>query len=574
MKTFTPKALTSTQTRRGAMNWFARPVLQAEVLIMLAAGFMMASGNGPFWRAVTAGREMGSAGTWAVLAAFFGIFAAAYCIFTLLLSTRLTVKPLLSVLVLVTAFAAWYMDRYAIYIDRAMLRNVLATDPREAGELLTAGMIPHIALFGLLPAALIWWPTLEPTGWGRALRRRAVWLVASLFVGLLCVWLIFADFASLMRNQPQVRYLVTPGNAVVSLIGAAWGHGRRPNQPKVVVGADAHLGAAWGARKRPMLFVLVVGETARAQNFSLNGYPRLTNPQLAKKDIVNFPNATACGTSTAVSLPCMFSVFGRAQYDEEKILTHESVLKVIQRAGFRVLWRDNQSGCKGVCDGVTAEQLDQAGVEGLCGEGQCLDEVLLSGMEGVTRDASGNLFVVMHQLGSHGPAYFKRYPAVFKQFAPACENEDLRKCSIDEIVNAYDNSLLYTDFFLSKVIDFLDKSQDRYDTAMLYVSDHGESLGENGLYLHGMPNAIAPDVQTRVPFLAWLSPRFQESFHVDQNCLRASAANKVSHDNLFHSLLGVMDIETRVFNPKLDIFAPCRPAVAAEVKLRETALSR
>jgi lipid A ethanolaminephosphotransferase len=556
------------------LPWLTRPFVKAEILVVMTACFMMASGNAPFWRAVMAGREMTTAGSWGVLAAFFGVFAAAYCIFSLLFSTRHTVRPLLSLLLLITAFASWYMDRYAIYLDRAMLRNVLATDPREAGELLTAGMIPHIVLFGLLPVALIWWPRLEPARWGQAIRRRLQWLAASVFVGLLCLWLVFADFASLMRNQPQLRYLVTPGNAVVSLIGAAWGKGARPNRPKIVVGADARPGAAWATRKRPMLFVLVVGETARAQNFSLNGYPRPTDPQLARLDVVNFPDATACGTSTAVSLPCMFSVFGRANYDEEKIQTHESVLKVIQRAGFKVLWRDNQSGCKGVCDGVASEQLDQAGVEGLCAEGQCFDEVLLNGMEGFARDSVGNVFVVMHQLGNHGPAYFKRYPAAFKQFAPACEEEDLRKCSIPEIVNAYDNALLYTDFFLSKVIDFLDRSQARYDTAMLYVSDHGESLGENGLYLHGMPNAIAPDVQTRVPFLMWLSPRFRENAGIDQACLRANASKKVSHDHLFHSLLGAMDIETSAYNRALDIFALCRTEPAARVNLPESAASR
>jgi lipid A ethanolaminephosphotransferase len=545
---------------------FGRPVLQTETLILAVAVFMMLSGNAPFWRAVTAGRDMTTLAGWGVVAAFFGIFTAGYCLALLLVSTRWTVKPLLTVLLIVTAFASWYMSRYAIYLDRAMLRNVLATDPREAGELLTWGTAPHIVMAGLLPAAVVWWPRLASRTWQPAVRNRIAWLFSSLFVGLLCLWLVFADFASLMRNRPEVRYLVTPGNAVVSLIGATFGKGRRQSQPKIVIGADARRGDGWAIRKRPLLFVLVVGETARAQNFSLNGYPRLTNPQLAKKDVVNFSNATACGTSTAVSLPCMFSQFGRAHYDEEKIGTHESVLKVIQRAGFEVIWRDNQSGCKGVCDGVKAHQLDQAGIEGLCGEGQCFDEILLNGMEGLARDASGNLFVVMHQLGSHGPAYFKRYPAMFKQFTPACENEDLRHCSIAEIVNAYDNSLLYTDFFLSKVIDFLNRSQNRYDTALLYMSDHGESLGENGLYLHGMPYAIAPDVQTHVPLIAWLSAGYRQSFGIDQECLRRRTGEKVSHDNLFHSLLGGMDIATSVYDTKLDLFAPCRSLAAQPVK--------
>ncbi|OYZ83371.1 MAG: hypothetical protein B7Y03_09585 [Polaromonas sp. 24-62-144] len=346
------------------------------------------------------------------------------------------------------------------------------------------------------------------------------------------------------------------------MVSNLWGSGKRVNLPKIPVAADAHLGASWSGRTKPVMFVMVVGETARAQNFSLNGYARNTNPLLSKLDVINFSHATACGTSTEVSLPCMFSSFGRANYDEEKILSHESVLHVLARAGFKVLWRDNQSGCKGVCEGLAVDQLDKAGIEALCAEGQCFDEVLLSGMEGIARDATGNLFVVMHQLGSHGPAYFKRYPAAFKQFSPACENEDLRNCTVAEIVNAYDNSLLYTDFFLSKVIDFLTRSETKYDTAMLYVSDHGESLGDKGLYLHGMPYSIAPDVQKQVPFLVWLSPGFRRSFGIDEACLRSRANEAVSHDNLFYSILGALDIQTTAYRRALDIFAPCRVAPA------------
>jgi lipid A ethanolaminephosphotransferase len=374
---------------------------------------------------------------------------------------------------------------------------------------------------------------------------------------------VFAEFASLMRNHRELRNLITPGNVVASVIGNAFARSARSNEPRIVVAPDAKVVARADMPRRPMLFVLVVGETARAQNFSLNGYSRPTNPELSKRDVVNFPHATSCGTSTEVSLPCMFSPFGRAHYDEDKILSHETVLHVLARAGVQVLWRDNQSGCKGVCDGLPTDELDHAAVESLCAEGQCLDEILLRGMDQVLRDRQGNLLVVMHQLGSHGPAYFKRYPALFKRFTPACESEDLRVCSAAEIVNAYDNSLLYTDFFLGKLIDFLDRAQATHDTAMLYVSDHGESLGEGGLYLHGMPWAIAPDVQTHVPFVMWLSPAFRSDRGVDEGCMRNRAAQPVSHDNLFHSLLGIFDVQTRAYERGLDLFADCRRPAAA-----------
>jgi lipid A ethanolaminephosphotransferase len=374
---------------------------------------------------------------------------------------------------------------------------------------------------------------------------------------------VFADFASLVRNHGEVRDLLTPGNVVAAAIGHVAGRVRRPDQPKTVVGPDARPGPGWQTRKRPTLLVVVIGETARAQNFSLNGYPRVTNPELARRGVINFPDTLACGTSTEVSLPCMFSPYGRRHYDEDLIATHESVLQVLARAGVKVFWRDNQSGCKGVCEGLPSQQVDHAGPGSLCAGGECLDELLLQGLDGLVRDTRGNMVVVLHQLGSHGPAYFRRYPPAFKRFVPACESEDLRLCKQDEIVNAYDNSLLYTDFVLGKVIDFLDQAQQTHDTAMLYISDHGESLGEKGLYLHGMPWAIAPDVQKKVPFVLWLSPAFQRDAGVDADCMRRRAQQPASQDNLFHSLLGAMDVKTSVYEPAMDVFSGCRRPVTA-----------
>jgi lipid A ethanolaminephosphotransferase len=543
-------------------RWGRRPELHVETLLLGAALFLMLAGNGPFWRGALAGRAPGDPATWLFGGAVLAAFTAFYFVAAAVIASRHTAKPLLTVLLLVSAAAGYYMDRYGVYFDRAMVRNVLATNPNEAVELLGPGLALRVAVFGVLPSALVWWVRLKRRPLGRAALVRSAWIVAALVAGTASLMLVFADFASLMRNHKEVRHLLTPGNLVAAGIGNAWGRARQPEGPRIAVGPDAKLGAAWEGRRRPTLFVLVVGETARASNFALNGYGRPTTPSLSALDVINFPHAQACGTSTEVSVPCMFSPYGRRHYDEDGILGHESVLHVLARAGFKVLWRDNQSGCKGVCDGLPAEQLDHAEVQRLCAEGQCLDEILMEGMEGLARDTRGNLFLVLHQLGSHGPAYYKRYPAVFKRFTPACESEDLRRCTQAEIVNAYDNSLLYTDFFLGRLIAFLDKAQATHDTAMLYVSDHGESLGENGLYLHGVPQSIAPDVQRDVPFVVWLSAAFRRDFHVSDRCLREHAQQPVSHDNLFHSLLGVLDIQTRAYEPAMDLFAPCRDTSA------------
>ena len=166
--------------------------------------------------------------------------------------------------------------------------------------------------------------------------------------------------------------------------------------------------------------------------------------------------------------------------------------------------------------------------------------------------------LVLHTLGNHGPAYFRRYPEAFRRFTPTCDDEDLSKCSREQIANSYDNALLYTDHVLARGIDLLEALAPRYDTALLYVSDHGESLGENGLYLHGLPYSIAPQEQTRVPMVMWLSPGFAARTALDAACLRTAAQRPATHDNLFHTVLGLLDVRTTIRDDTLDLTAACR----------------
>jgi lipid A ethanolaminephosphotransferase len=230
---------------------------------------------------------------------------------------------------------------------------------------------------------------------------------------------------------------------------------------------------------------------------------------------------------------------------------------VLQRAGVQVLWRDNQSGCKGVCDGLAFDRLADVKDATLCNDERCLDEILIQGLESRIQPSGGDRIVVLHQLGNHGPSYFERYPPRFRKFTPTCESPELGKCSREQIVNAYDNALLYTDHFLAATIGRL-KGVQGYDTAMIYVSDHGESLGENGLYLHGLPYAIAPREQMRVPMVMWFSPDFARDNRLDMACLRQRAAKPASHDHLFSSLLGLMGVGTSVYDSSRDLFAGCR----------------
>lgn len=534
--------------------------MRTELLALLLSLFFALACNRSFWKAVLVGHDLSASGSWGLVIGVLGVLVAANFLLLSLLLSRWTAKPILVFLVVATAFAVYFMETFGVYLDPSMLRNALKTDFHEASELFTWGMLPYLLGYAALPLMLLSRVRITPVSARRAVVGRVVAVVLALAVGGGSLMAIFQEMASLMRNHKEVRYLITPPNYLYSMARVAGAEVRAADRPREVVGADAAMGSGWQQRRKPVLFVLVIGETARAANWGLSGYARQTTPELAKLDVINFAKVSACGTNTEVSLPCMLSAVGRRNYDEARIRGSESILHVLARAGFSVQWRDNQSGCKGVCDGIAEVRLSAAAVPGICDGERCLDDILLHGLDQVLADGHGNRVIVMHQLGNHGPAYYKRYPPEFRRFLPACENPDLAKCSREEVVNAYDNALLYTDAMLAKTVAFLRAQASKFDTAMLYVSDHGESLGENNLYLHGVPYAIAPRVQVEVPMVMWASSGFAGSFGLDVNCLRERAAEAVSHDHLFHSLLGLLDVSTGAYVAEYDLSHKCRNA--------------
>lgn len=534
-----------------------------EQLVLAASAFWALSANQLFLRAALKGHALHDPATWGYALALGVLVASVHALVLLPLSSRWTVKPLLAALAVASALATHYMQAYGILLDPSMLRNVLHTDPAEAQEQLSWTLIPHLALYAGLPLLLLSRVRVVPRSWPRALGLRLATWLGVLAVGAAALLIVFPQLAALMRNQREVRYLITPGNVMWSVSANLVRDARGAARPREAIGLDARPGPAMAARRKPLVVVLVVGETARAANWGLAGYARQTTPELARWPVVSFSQVTSCGTSTEVSLPCMFAPVGRRDYDEARIRGSQSLLHVLDRAGVSVHWRDNQSGCKGVCEGLPFDEVSSLRLPGLCNDGRCLDEGLLHGLEDRLAHAQGSQLLVLHQLGNHGPSYFRRYPPAFARFQPACNQDDLRQCSREEIVNAYDNALLYTDHVLATLMARLQARASQVDSAVIYVSDHGESLGENRLYLHGVPYAIAPQEQTRVPMLMWLSSGAARDGGLDEACLRRRAAQPASHDHLFHTLLGLLDVHTSLYEASLDLTAGCRPRDAA-----------
>jgi lipid A ethanolaminephosphotransferase len=535
------------------------PATTPELLALATAAYFTLLCNFRFWKDVLAIVNLDDLRQLVFLFTLPLVVTALSFLFLLAVAFRRTLKPVLTVLFFANALALYFMDTYHVYIDKGMLRNALQTDWREVAELLDVRMIGYLLLYGVLPTITLQAIHLRATPARGSVTRRLTMAGTALAMVAVSVGLLSRQYMFLGREHRELADLLTPANYIAAGIRLLRGQNRGGDRAaRIAIGSDAHPGQPWETRTRPLLLVVVVGETARAQAFSLNGYDRQTNPQLGRHAIFNFSHVSSCGTSTAESLPCMFRPFGRGGPDTDELRQYESLLDVAQRAGVQVTWLDNNSGCKGVCAGVASHQLNNDKDPDLCGKAGCYDEILVKKLGQLLAGKPRSALVVLHQQGSHGPAYFRRYPPGFQRFTPACATETLLGCSREEIRNAYDNTILYTDHVLSELIDLLDAQQDRYDAAMLYVSDHGESLGENGLYLHGLPYRIAPETQTHVPMIYWMSAGFVEDQGVSKSCVQAATASTFSHDNLFASVLGLFDIRTRVYQPERDMFASCR----------------
>jgi lipid A ethanolaminephosphotransferase len=395
--------------------------------------------NASFWRALW---RIEGGPSWASLIVLAAAFLFAVLLFNFLLTLLVFPwigKPALMLVLVLSAVTAYFMDGYGVMIDRVMLQNVLEPDPAEVTELLNWRLAGYAALLAGVPALWLAWTRLAYSRWWKELLHKALVLTATALGLGAVVYFAYKDFASIIRNHGEVRYLLTPAN----YIGAANGIMRvRARAPRTLqlLGEDAHKGPRWQNSGKATLTVIVLGETARAANFSLGGYARKTNPQLEKEDVVYFSNVLSCGTSTAASVPCMFSGLGRAQFSPNHAINREGLLDVFAHAGFAVLWRDNNSGCKGICDRVATEDVSQLQGSPYCRADECYDEILLEGLQQRLDRTDRDLVVVLHQKGSHGPAYYLRVPEAFKVFGPVCGSNQLEKCTREEIVNAFDNT--------------------------------------------------------------------------------------------------------------------------------------
>lgn len=481
------------------------------------------------------------------------ILIGLYLIFTVLL-WPCVYKPLLIVIIVLSSVANYVMFQYGIFIDSDMMRNLFETNRREAFDYVNASGLIWLALTGILPSAIIAKIKVVFKSPWKELRTRLVGIVVCLLILGLMAATLYKEYAIFGRNNRQITRLINP----TSYIYGAWRYFQRQALAKrEFVRIDENVQHQPYPDARLTVFVVVVGETARSMNFSLNGYERPTNPKLERQDIISFKDVTASGTSTAISLPAMFSHLPRSKFDLNEAVYSENIIDLLSNAGYEVIWLENDNGCKKVCDRVFSRDMVVENNPNYCDGSYCFDEVMIEPLETMLDNVTKNTVIVLHTIGSHGPSYYKRYPDEFKIFQPTCDTSEVQNCPPANIVNTYDNTIVYTDHVINRAIEALKRYPD-LEAGLLYVSDHGESLGENGIYLHGLPFRLAPDEQIKVPMILWMSEVMKASDHIDYECLRQKSAEPYSHDHLFHSLAALLEIETKVYEAKLDLFAPCR----------------
>jgi lipid A ethanolaminephosphotransferase len=507
--------------------------------ILLVVGFIMLTGNWSLFSRILEiyPLTLQHAPFLLSLAAFFSILCA---LFFLAISHGRATRWILALFLIIASQAAYYMDKLGVIVDVVMIDNIAQTNPQEFAGLLTVSLVIRTVVFGLIPAWLVikYFPKAENTGAEFKSRLKLFGVLVLAIVLLIAPFT--AAYSSFWREHKITRFYANPTYTVYSVIKYA---AQQINIAKKVplkhIAQDAVM---VGPHERTELMVLVIGETARFDRFSLNGYHKETNPQLAKQDVLSLSNVSSCGTSTSVSVPCLFSSLGRKDYDKQDALNQQNALDILFDHGVQILWRDNNSDSKGVATRVQYEDFKSPTLNPVC-EGECRDIGMLSGLDKYIADRKGkDILIVLHQMGNHGPEYYRRYPKEFEKFKPMCMTGELQDCTQEEIDNSYDNAILYTDYFLSEVINFLKKYDDSHAVAMLYASDHGESLGEHGIYLHAAPYVIAPNEQTHVPAIVWMGKHFD--YKLEQ--LKPYKDYAFSHDDVFCSLLVVFELDAKM----------------------------
>ena len=453
------------------------------------------------------------------------LVANAFALFLIFFFSRLVGKILLVLFFIINAVAVYFINTYSVIIDESMIGNVLNTNYSESSSFFSIKLVLYVVFLGILPSIFI-------------IKAKIITVTVKKFlvsISLTLLFLLTLAFANasnwlwIDKNSKTLGGLAMPWSYAVN-IPLFYIHQFKKNEKEILL-PDATI-----KDNQKSVVILVIGESARSENFSLYGYPKNTNPLLSKTPNVSHFNATSDATYTTAGVK---SIVEHENTDE----LYEILPNYLYRNNVDVIWRTTNWGEPPVH--IKNYQNREALMPNCKGDDCDYDGILLSGLkEQILASKKNKILIVLHTSTSHGPTYSKKYPAQFEIFKPVCNSVELGNCSHTELVNAYDNTIVYTDYLLANVIEDLKQLQE-YKSAMIFVSDHGESLGENNLYMHGLPRSIAPKQQYEIPFIVWTS----------DNSARQMKPNKILTQNyVFHSVLNFLNIQSPVYKEQMNIF--------------------
>ncbi|WP_316633361.1 phosphoethanolamine--lipid A transferase EptA [uncultured Flavobacterium sp.] len=448
----------------------------------------------------------------------------AFVFFLIFSLSRYLGKFLLVIFFIINSIAVYFINTYSVIVDESMIGNVLNTNYEESSSFFSFKLILYVVFLGIIPSIYIIKAKIINTTLKKFLTLSSLTL---LFIAVL----VFANASNWLwidKNSKQLGGLAMPWSYSVNL-SLFYVHKYKKNEKEIL------LPNATIKDNQKSVVVLVIGESARSQNFSLYGYGKNTNPLLSKISNLFHFNATSCATYTTAGVKCILE---HTNSDD----LYEILPNYLYRNNVEVIWRTSNWGEPPVH--IEKYQNRDVLKKDCKGEDCNYDEVLLTGLkEQILASKKNKILIVLHTSTSHGPTYSKKYPPRFEVFKPVCNSVELGKCSQNELLNAYDNTIVYTDYILSNVIDDL-KQLKEYKSTMIFVSDHGESLGEKNLYMHGVPISFAPKEQYEIPFIVWVS----------DNSRQLKPNKTLTQNHVFHSVLNFLNIQSPVYNEEMNIF--------------------
>lgn len=500
------------------------PVLYYSLAVGL---FSLVAYNLPMFNFAWQHASISGVGKLFLIGSLMVILTAVHTMLTYLLVylTRFVGRILIAITFIINAVAVYFVLTYSVILDETMLGNVFNTRYSEASGFISWSMLLYVLLLGVLPAMFVLFHPIRFAG------KKELGIVCGSSLGI-TILLLLANINQTLwvsRYDTELGGLSMPWSYIVNSLRMASMKNAQSEQEILL--ADGQI-----TDSAKTAVVLVIGESARKANFQLYGYGRENNPMLMKQEGVTCLEAVSCATYTTAGVRCILE-------PKEGGPLYEILPNYAQRMGCDVEWRTVNWGEPP----VKTVYLDEKALHGMYPqEDQSVDGILFAGLkQRIENSDRDKVLIILHTSTSHGPDYCHRVPEQFYSFTPILDNVEQAQKNPQALINAYDNSILYTDWLVSNLVDSL-RSMEGWNTAMMYISDHGESLGENNLFMHGIPMKMAPREQCEIPFFVWTSQGFRT--------LKPQMA--VDQHYVFHSVMNLLSVDCPDYNAELDIFEP------------------